>query len=50
MTLQVTCLENDFRIKETEYDARVQSLEDSHRQGMLEVRQMLVSQQRMAAK
>ena len=48
--LKVTCLEADFRLKEQEMEAKVQSLEDSHRHAMMDIRKMLNTQQRMSAK
>ena len=43
-------MERDAKLKAQEYEVRLQTLEDSHRQAMMDLRQMLTSQQRMSAK
>ncbi len=47
---QVTMLERDLRMKEQNFEVKLQSVEDAHRQAMVELRQMLAAQQRMSAK
>jgi len=37
-------------MKEKEYEAKLQTLEDGHRERMNEMREMLTAQQRMTAK
>ncbi len=48
--MQLTCMEHDLAMKAEEYEVKLHSLEDSHRHGMLEMRNLLTSQQRMSAK
>jgi len=37
-------------MKEKQYEVRLQAVEDSHRQAVLELREMLTAQQQMSAK
>ena len=46
----MTCFERDIRMKEQNFDVKLQSTEDAHRNAMMELRQMLAAQQRMSAK
>ncbi len=46
----MTILQRDLRMKEQNFEVKLQSVEDAHRQAMMEVRQMLAAQQRMSAK
>ena len=47
---QLSMMEGDLRRKEQEYEVKLESLEDSSRHTMAELRQMLAQQQRMSAK
>ena len=46
----MTCLEKDLQRKQQEYEARLHSVDDSHRHAMTELRKLLTNQQRMGAK
>ena len=46
----MSCIEQDQNLKQREYEVKLQTLEDSHRHAMTEVRNLLASQQRMSAK
>ena len=43
-------LTQELQVKEKEYEAKLQSIEDGHRHKVLELRDMLTAQQRMSAK
>ena len=43
-------MERDLQMKSEEYEVKLQSLEDSHRHSMLDMRNLLNQQQRMSAK
>lgn len=43
-------LTQELQMKEKEYEAKLQSIEDSHRQKVIELREMMTGQQRMSAK
>ncbi|XP_074649258.1 sodium channel and clathrin linker 1-like isoform X2 [Tubulanus polymorphus] len=47
---QVAFLEQDKVLKERELEVRLQSTDDAHRHGMLEIRKLLSAHQKMAAK
>ena len=46
----MTILERDLRMKEQNFEVKLQSVEDAHGHAMMELRQMLAAQQRMSAK
>ena len=39
-----------MQVKEKEYEAKLETLEDSHRKSMLDMKEMLTVQQRMSSK
>ncbi|CAH1776933.1 unnamed protein product [Owenia fusiformis] len=47
---ELSCMEQDLQLKDREFEVRLQSVEDSHRHNVTELRQLLTSQQRMSAK
>lgn len=49
-TKQVYALQHSLQMKEKEYEAKLQALEDGHRQQLSELREMLTAQQRVTAK
>ena len=50
LTFPLTCMGRDLDLKEREHEVKLQSLADSQRSAMMEIRQLLNAQQRMSAK
>ena len=48
--VQLSAIQHNLQMKEKEYEAKLQTLEDGHRERMNEMREMLTAQQRMTAK
>lgn len=48
--VQLSAIQHNLQMKEKEYEAKLQTLEDGQRERMNELREMLTAQQRMTVK